>query len=51
MTEINQADLFTGRAPVDEGLTPAQRMKLVRRRFGRCRTQTEDGRCTASHKS
>ncbi|MBD3399952.1 MAG: hypothetical protein GF399_06435 [Candidatus Coatesbacteria bacterium] len=47
MTEVNQADLFTGRAPVDEDLTPAQRMKLIRRRFGRCRTQTEDGRCTA----
>jgi hypothetical protein len=47
MTEINQADLFTGRAPVDEDLTPAQRMRMIRRRFGRCKSQTEDGRCTA----
>lgn len=47
MTEVNQADLFTGRAPVDEDLTPAQRMRMIRRRFGRCKSQTEDGRCTA----
>lgn len=32
MTEVNQADLFPGRAPVDEDLTPAQRMKMIRRR-------------------
>jgi hypothetical protein len=31
MTEVNQADLFTGRAPVDEDLTPAQRMRMIRR--------------------
>jgi hypothetical protein len=47
MTELNQADLFTGRAPVDGDLTPVQRMKMIRRRFGRCKTQTEDGRCIA----
>jgi hypothetical protein len=32
MTEANQADLFPGRAPVDEGLTPARRMRMIRRR-------------------